>query len=301
MAALVAVVSGEFDIDGLSVERCQRHAHRGPVLPQYRPIAVPSQIAVGDEVGGIAGSIQVHTVIVGDTEGEARLLDGCVVGVLQHGGVFQNEQVALGSVHLVSVADALCAVAGLPVAQSHRGGVAVGHGVQLAAGTRVSFQWIVVYGMTGRAAGRSVVHHANLAVRVIEVAVAAFHTARVEVVVGDASTGNFVAVGTEFGGAAPYRKACGTIGQHIDFVACVAIEPCQGVCGSGGSGQQSRCCVVCAKVNAIVGCVDSTPLHYRLVVGDVGDENGGCLAVDLGKAFKRMPTYIDAIGGRGAV
>ena len=73
-----------------------------PVHDDYLPDA-PDESSNPDE--SIFENIYTYEAD-GDEEGEAWLLFGAVVGVFEHGGVFEEEQVVVGGVDSVGVGDA---------------------------------------------------------------------------------------------------------------------------------------------------------------------------------------------------
>ena len=130
----VAVARSQADVDGLTRVGGEVDADGGPVFPEHIIVGlVPPHVVVGDEVGASAGRVHYHHVLVEQLKAEARLHRRAVHGVLQHGRITHDEEVEIQCVDRETVHYGLCFGSpeiGAPVAQTHRGGGALGHGFE---------------------------------------------------------------------------------------------------------------------------------------------------------------------------
>ena len=185
VAAFATVARGEAHEDGLPVVGAQVYAYRRPVFPQHfvRGL-VPPQVGVGYEVGHRAGVCEL-SFLVQYLEPETRLQGGRVLGVLQHGGITQHQQVGYVGVDGHAVGDALGLGRGIaatvPVTQPYRGGLALRYGAQQATGARVALGGVEVHRMTARGTVVSVVYHADMLRGVVIAAIAAGDVCRMQV------------------------------------------------------------------------------------------------------------------------
>ena len=134
VGTFVAVARCQADVDGLTRVGSQVDADGGPVFPEHIIVGlVPPHVVVGDEVGASAGRVHYRHVLVEQLEAEARLHCRAVHGVLEHRRITHDKEVEIQCVDRESVHYGLCfggPEVGAPVAQTHGGGGAIGHGFE---------------------------------------------------------------------------------------------------------------------------------------------------------------------------
>ena len=170
VAALAAVVCGESYADGLIGVCAHVQTHGGPVFPQdIASGQIPAQLGIGNKVGSTAVGIDKIIILIKNLDAEPRLLRGTVLRVLQHGGIFKNEQVEGGWVDKEAVGDRLClwrGAVGHPVAQTYRGLAALRNGTQQTAGADIVLGGVVVHRVAAEGTTRTEVENALIATRI---------------------------------------------------------------------------------------------------------------------------------------
>ena len=144
MAALAAVLGGEFQTDNLPVVWDEIDAHGSPVFPQhFRRHLVPAQVAVSHESGGTALRVDGVAVAVEQHHAEEGLAGGTVVGVLQYGGIVEHDERVVVGIDVEEVFDGLV-VLGEPVAQADGPGLAWRHQAQVVVANAVGRQGVPI-------------------------------------------------------------------------------------------------------------------------------------------------------------
>ena len=115
-----------------------------------------------------------------------RLFGSPVVRILQHGGIFHDEQVALQRIDGIFVGEALLLGVGEPIAQADGRGVAGRDRLELSAGAAVVFVEIGMDRVAGASRTAAVVDETYIDIGVFEGAVAGLDVAGRQVVMFDA-------------------------------------------------------------------------------------------------------------------